>query len=777
LGDYRVARLWCGAHNDYVELKLSAHMLARPAISPQFQQFVDDELSRSSALIDAIATGTVEQLSQPREGMLSPQERQHHIELIDHLRQRHGVLREGFVDTLAQLIRSDVQERHSGGQHAAAFDFGDFGGALTLMDEGQVEADIEISRASLLIDSTAEWELRELQSFTSTLNGQQHVTPESNPFRPVFYARALWHGACAVTSAPIQRSIFLRLASGVASGLLKKAWAAASSRIEALGITPSMYRTVVLTANSTGGIRLPPKGGVGSIAATDLDPPNLPGAPATLGTAREQLNKRRPAEKSSAATANELGLPEPPRSGFTPGPGFELALRRLENLLAHWPAQAAAGVVNSELFAPRLRDHLQALTAATTDRRDQQTIELMARFFDVVLSDTQVHAACRPLLCRLQSSSLRVALDDPSVLADHQHAVWLFMDQLSEAFALYFHPGDPRLAALQVFAEELVQEVASSSVPDTWLYRRALTRLTGCLQSAREAELAAAQSHADELLLVEKRDQLQRQVSQRLVDQMVPLHVSPGVRRFVTGEWARVLAHAILRHGEQSETTVSYMKAVDDLLWSVNPPDHPQSRQRLLHLLPTLLHRLRTGMSLIALPSSEQEQIMNELMALHTEALRPGHKGGGGGVVGLAPTKAATPEQIVQMLRDEPAPAEQLGPSFADSLIELSSMDTVPAELLDTHPPGEDSDFSSPVDAMRVGDRIRLFLRGRWSRVQLLWRSPRGSYFLFAGEAPGRTHSVTEAALERLSGEKLLLPLVEHSLSQRALKVVIDELV
>jgi hypothetical protein len=774
--------MWCGGHNDHVELELSTHMPVRPAIAPQFQQFVDDELSRSSALIDAIATGTVEQLRQPREGMLSPQERQHYSELIDHLRQRHGVLRDGFVDTLAQLVHADVQERHSGVQQAAAFDFGDFGGTLTLMDEGQVEADIEISRAALLIDSTAEWELRELQSFTSTLNGQQHVTPESNPFRPVFYARALWHGACAVTSAPIQRSIFLRLASGVASGLLKKAWAAASSRIEAMGITPGMYRTVVLTTNSTGGIRLPPKGGVGSNAATDLDLPNLPEVPATLGTAREQLNKRRPAAKSAAVFPNELGLPDLPRSGFTAGPEFEQALRRLEKLLAQLPAQTTGGVVNSELSAPRLRDHLQALTAATTDRSDQQIIELMARFFDVALSDTQVHAACRPLLTRLQSSSLQVALNDPSMLADHQHAVWLFMDQLCEAFALYFHPGDPRLAALQVFAEELVQEVASSSTQDMWLYRRALTRLTSYLQSAREAELAAAQSHADELLLVEKRDQLQRQISQRLVDQMVPLRVSPGVRRFITGEWARVLAHAILRHGEQSETTVSYMKAVDDLLWSLNPPDHPQSRQRLLHLLPTLLHRLRTGMSLIALPSIEQEQIMNELMTLHTEALRPGHKGGGG-VVGLAPTsatapasKAATPEQIVQMMRDEPAPAEQLGPSFADSLIELSSMDTVPAELLDTHPPGEDSDFSSPVDAMRIGDRIRLFLHGRWSRVQLLWRSPKGGYFLFAGEAPGRTHSITQAALERLSGETLLLPLEEHPLSQRALKVVINEL-
>ena len=267
-------------------------MPAHPSIAPQFQQFVDDELSRSPALIDDIALGTIEQLRQPTGGMLSPQEWQHYFELIDLLRQRHLMLREGFVDTLSQLVRGDLQQRLSGAHTGFSTEFGDFGSALTLMDEGQVQADIEISRAAMLIVSTAEWELKELQSFTSTLNGQQHVTAESNPFRPVFYARALWHGACGVTAVPVQRDIFLRLAAGVASGLLKRTWAAASSRIEAMGFTPSMYRSVVLTASVTGGPRTPPQGDPATHAQAEAALPSLPQAPATLSLAREQLTCR-----------------------------------------------------------------------------------------------------------------------------------------------------------------------------------------------------------------------------------------------------------------------------------------------------------------------------------------------------------------------------------------------------------------------------------------------------------------------------------------------------
>jgi hypothetical protein len=742
-------------------------------IAPQFQQFVDDELSRSAELLDRIALGTLEQLRQPREGMLSPPERQHYFELIELLRNRHNLLREGFTNTLNQLVRADVEDQHH--SRASADPLGDLGGMLTLMDESQVEADIEISRAAQLIDATAEWELRELQSFTSTLNGQLHVTAESNPFRPVFYARALWHGACAVTSAPVQRSIFLRLAAGVASGLLKKAWAAASSRIEAMGFTPSMYRTVVLSPSAS--MARPPA----AQHPPPIDLPTLPQGPATLGRAREQLSSKS-AQGQQQRPPSPTDLPPLPRVGFSPGPGFEQALERLEALLRQLPAAAASApsAQHSDLAAPRLRDHLKALTAATQDAVDHQIIELMARFFDVVLSDTKVHTACRPLLAKLQSSVLQVALHDPTMMQDHQHAAWLFIDQLNQSFTLYSDASDPRLVALAAFGEALVQDTAASRMQDVWLYRRALTKLEAHLQAQREAAIAAAQSHVDELLLVEKRDQLQRQISQRLVDQMVPLRVSPGIRRFITGDWARVLAHAMIRHGEQSETTVSYMKTVDDLLWSLNPPDHPQSRQRLLTLLPTLLQRLHAGMALIDLAPAEQQHVLDELMAVHTEALRPGQKAGGGGLVGLAPTAAstaaATPEQILQMLRDEPDPGLQAGPSFADSLIELSSMDTVPADLIDTHPASEDSDFDSMVDAMRPGSRHRLFLRGRWTRAELLWRSPRGAYFLFAGEYPGRTHSITQAALERLSGEKLLLPLEERPLSQRALQTLINEL-
>jgi hypothetical protein len=165
-------------------------------------------------------------------------------------------------------------------------------------------------------------------------------------------------------------------------------------------------------------------------------------------------------------------------------------------------------------------------------------------------------------------------------------------------------------------------------------------------------------------------------------------------------------------------------------------------------------------MEMVAVPAPERQVVLNELMTIHTEALRPGGRVGSPGVL--------TPEEIVQRMRDEVLPESSGGRSFSDSVIDLSSMETVPAEHLPTGGDRVDDDPAKRIEALRVGDRQRIFLHGRWSRVQLLWRSERSLFFLFAGESASRTESITRRALERLSSAGLVQPLETKPLVQRA---------
>jgi hypothetical protein len=651
-------------------------------------RFVEDELSRSSTLIERALAGTLALLRDARDGLASS-ERERHFEIVEAL-QRQGVRYQSrFLEALRDGVHRELATQDDASAAAAGAAFG----GLELMDEARVESDIEISRAMQIIDSTAEWERRELQTFTSTLCGLKHVSEESNPLRPIVYASALWEGACAIVATPVQRATLLRVSSGVMAGLLKGAWAAASSRLEAQGVEPGIYRTVLLA----------------------------PGAVAGRGDAQEAAH--------AAARAGALGP-----------------------LLASMPMEA-----------PRGEGTTGGAGSAT---RELRVSALLSRLFALIQADTLLPGGLRAVLARLQVAAMRVAIQDAAMLDSAEHPVWRLMNRIAAAGVSYPALGDKRLAALLAFCDAVAEEISRAQVGDALPFRRAVARVDAFLAEQRQWQLREAEGGVTALQRAERREVLEQLLSQRLTEQMATLRTSAPIRRFVTGSWAKVLAESMVRFGDCTEPTPSYLKTVDDLLWSLQTPDHPQSRQRLVGLLPGLLQRLRSGMALIALPEAEQQAVLDELMAVHAEALRPGTR--------VAPA-ALTPEQIVQRMRDEVIPDTPALRPFSDSVIDLASMETVPADFLATDV-GAPEEASRRVDTLQPGDRLRLFLRGRWTRVQLLWRSDKALYFLFAGEHAGSTHSVTRRALERLEAAGLVKPLEDKPLVQRAVDALVNQL-
>jgi hypothetical protein len=713
-------------------------------LAPILQRFIDDELALAPALIDRVVIGTIQLLGPSKEASAGG-ERAHYADIVTALQGSGQRYEKAFVDSLRRQIAEDYEAAQA--PPPAGETKGD-SLSLELMDESRVEVDIEISRAMQLIDSTAEWELRELQAFTSTLLGQNHVTAESNPFRPLVYATALWDAACAIVATQIQRAIVLRTSAGVAAGLLKNAAAAATTRLEAQGVEPGLYRTVVLPSSAGFGrpVAEPPRQGALSALLSRM--PESASAGSNAGT-----GERAPASGGGGAPVR--------RSDGTIRRSAELeqALLRLDELLRHPPLETSRSGHGTP--SQRLEQHRSAVLASASEPVDRQVIELVTRLFESLLADSVLPVAIRPVVSRMQVAALRLCLAEHAVLDSFEHPVWRLLDRIGETSQGYSRSEDPRLSSFLAFAAAVAEEMAGGASPDTALFRRGLNRIDIFLSEQLQTQLRAAHLDIDALQLAERRDVLQHHLTQRITDQMVAVRTSPTIRRFITGAWARVIADDMLRHGEQSEATMSALKTVDDLLWSVKIPDHPQSRQRLIALLPGLLQRIRVGMEAIALPAAEQQAVLDELMTIHTEALRPGARGAG-------TAGALTPEEIVQRMREEVVPESGPARSFSDSVIDLSSMETVPVEHLPSGGGGVEDDPSKRIEALRVGDRQRIFLQGRWSRVQLLWRSDRSLFFLFAGESPSRTHSITRRALERLSSAGLVQPIELKPLVLRA---------
>lgn len=658
-------------------------------MSAPLQRFVDDELALQPALVQRVVAGSLQLLGQGTDSGDAPGERTRHAEIAAALRRDAATFERTFVASLARRVHGEVDDAAPPAPDPGATTPPDarLGVAgFELMDESRVEADIELSRAAQLIDATAEWELRELQTYTSTLVGQTHVASESNPFRPLVYAAALRDATAAVVGSATERAALLRTAAGVAAGLLKNAWAAATTRLEAQGVQPGIYRTVVLPSGAT------------------------------------------------------VGRPQAAHGARLP-PGLHALLGAMPSAAV----VAAARVVARE-------------AGAGDEPAERQAAELVERLFASMRADGELTPAAAAIVDRLEAAACRIAASDRTLFDGYDHPVWRLLDRIGTLSIAQSRADDVRLVAFLALAGGVADEIAGAAAADAALFRRALNRIDAQLAERLHSEVWAAQASIEALKLAERREVLEQHLMQRLTEQMVPVRTTPAIRRFVTGTWARVIATEMLEHGDQSEAALVAFKTVDDLLWSVRIPDHPQSRQRLVQLLPGLLQRVRAGMDRVGVAAADQRAVLDELMVVHTEALRPG--GGGSG--------ALTPEQIVQRMREEVLADTPVRRSFSDSVIDLSSMETVPADMLSTGGASGDDDAGRRVESMRAGERYRIFVDGRWSRVQLLWRSDRGLFWLFAGDAPERRHSITRRALERLAAAGLVQPLEARPLVQRS---------
>jgi hypothetical protein len=447
------------------------------------QRFIDDELARAPLLIEQVLQTL---LAAPLRFApdASSAERRALIAQRDSLERARPQLVAAFATELrAQVDRVAEQQAAAvrGLTLAAADEL-----SLSLVDDSEVAADVELSRAIEIIHSTAEYELRELRSFTSALVGDLHVAHDTNPLRPDAYARALLAGARAMPLPPPEQLRLMHDAVIPLAQALRKAYAAACGRLEEQGVQPGTYRTIVLPPNAHG-------------------PRTQVFAPADLHALRDSMPvplDMEPIEPPAPprAAAGGWAAPAPSTARTASSPPAAAA--------SSAPAIASPGGAVSTPPAARTMPAAPPLPGgAAPSRVDQQLIELLTRLFDAILADRSLPGDVLQLLSRLQAPAVRVALRDPGVLDSYTHPVWEFMDRL--VFSADRLPAEgPGRGQFLAYAKSLVDNMVGESLQDASLYRWGLDRLEAYDVHLLEQHRRQAQLQIDTLraLAVAPRD-------------------------------------------------------------------------------------------------------------------------------------------------------------------------------------------------------------------------------------------------------------------------------
>jgi hypothetical protein len=514
--------------------------MSEPKVPALLQRFVDDELLRAPLLFDQVVEGSLERL---REQLptLHPGPRAMVADLIQSLTGLRRRLREHFVSSLREQAQDDPNW-HVPKPEVQARD----PRSLALVDEDEVSMDVEVLHTIESIKSRCEHELRELATYTSALVGDMDVARDHNPFRAETYARALAEACSKVSVQAAQQTTLMRHASEVLAQLLRKSYAAASSRLESQGVQQAAYRTVILPSGARRGNRF---------GETTFSP-----------------------EMHRMLDSMPAPLQMVPPTGHSP----------LEALRVPMPEGITAAAAS--------RPDWRSLINATHSRAERQAVELVHRLFEAMLVDDRVPADARPIVAALHQPALAMTLRNPSLLEEDKHPLWRFINRLVFEAQMTPDPRDPDRLLLLKTASVTVEQLAGEAVQEVRLYQWAMERLESFLKRRFMRRLAAVSSQIGALQKLEDKlaagddtpstlqgtldvMQLDTVPAELMDDSPAPMpgsradaetwleSLAPGdwVRLFLQGRWVHA---ALLWPGERREVWL-FVDGGSDATWAV----------------------------------------------------------------------------------------------------------------------------------------------------------------------------------------------------------------
>lgn len=395
--------------------------------------------------------------------------------------------------------------------------------------------------------------------------------------------------------------------------------------------------------------------------------------------------------------------------------------------------------------------------------------EVVTQLLRRITEDTRLLRPVRDLVQMLKEPLLQLARSEPRFFADRQNPARQLLDAITARSLAFTQEHDRGFGSFARHVLDAVKAVQAAGP-------RLAEQLPGILQRFTAAVSPAAAPAQDLALQTLVRVEQRNLLAERIADEIElrpDFARAPGlVRRFLTGPWSQVIAHARLatEAGQlpsgADAPALRFMAVLPDLLWSSQLAQASRNRARLIKIAPQILRTLRQGLDSIEYPRSQSESFFQALMGLHEAAYKTQQMAGSEPNLGID----LDDERLEERRHDlEPEPwvraTEVLESGFMTDADMLPTPDFADTQLL-----SRDGQVLETVsaEALRVGAWIDLQEHGQTQRCQLTWASPHGRLFLFTAPA-GRSVSLSRSGLERLQRAGLLRVVAEHGVVDDAL--------
>lgn len=570
---------------------------------------------------------------------------------------------------------------------------------LTLVQNDELEESVAVDAMVAKVMSRDGAALTHLTTRFNTLVSKK-VEDKTNPLGPRQLCEAFLE-ACRGLGVEIKvKLIILKLFEKYVLADAEHLYAEANQTLISLGVLPEL-KSVPL--------RRPPQR---TVSRQDQG-----AAPATGGEAGEQGAAQYLDADSQAAFAALRELLSDVRGGAAPARPMPAdavpitsndLMRLLSHLQSHLPAQSI-----DEIDVRQHLDHLLTRVSSKSGRSrvvgqvDEDVINLVSMLFEFILDDRTLPDSLKALIGRMQIPMLKVAVLDKTFFSRGSHPARRLLNEIASAALGWAEQTDGQRDHLYQKIEQVVMRLLNDFVDDPAIFSELLDEFISFTgderrrsdlleQRTRDAEEGRARAEL-------ARQDVEGVLNERLLGRTLP----EVVVRLLQEAWSQVLLLTCLKHGTHSGEWDAALATMDDLIWSVEPHEDPDSRLRLLEMVPQLLKSLREGLASAAFDPFSTGEFFSRLEGLHVQAFQRYKQ------VEEAPLLDS--EDDLPLLDDPLDPPAAVAPAVAPQAAMVAVVEEIvlatPEEARAVEPEevfADDDDSLRKVDDLRVGSWVEI---------------------------------------------------------------------
>ncbi|MBK9130790.1 MAG: DUF1631 domain-containing protein [Gammaproteobacteria bacterium] len=312
---------------------------------------------------------------------------------------------------------------------------------------------------------------------------------------------------------------------------------------------------------------------------------------------------------------------------------------------------------------------------------DDETIDVISMIFDYIFDDTTLPDFVKALIGRLQIPVLKAAIVDREFFSDKAHPVRQLLNELAFSGVGWDAESDAVRDRLYEKMEAVVRRVLGEFNEDVALFAEVLGEFRAFLEEEKKSFALLQQQIGSRNEEAEQTEQIRHAVAEEIAGRVAGRDVPAEVREFLATTWRQLLTEATLEEGRDGAWRSRALRALDDLLWSLEPKRNAEQRRRLGVILPVLLQDLREGQLRVGCREEEIEEFVAVLERCHFASMKGGRTNASREVPSVGPEAApagAPPQDGTQ----GPAQSDEIDRMFREISSDIDNLDELDVEGL-----------------------------------------------------------------------------------------------